>query len=191
MVAIRAGEKAAGPAAARGDDRLLRDFLAGDAAAVRRVERWAWEIVYFRWRALGEDERDDIVQDTLAGLLEACRRPAFELQVSLRALVRRIAAARCIDRVRRRRPQVDLSETLADPAPAPDEAWRHLDERERLRWVLRELPAFCRDLIRQRFLDERPYADIAAELGRAEATLRVHLFNCLKTVRRLWERTPA
>jgi len=48
----------------------------------------------------------------------------------LRAFVRKVVMARCVDYLRRRRPAVDLEETeLADPRPDPDAAVSEEDER--------------------------------------------------------------
>lgn len=169
-------------------DRLLRAFLAGEPAAVRQVERWAWEIVHFRWGSIPKDEREDVVQDAVAGVWRAAARPGFRLRTHLRALVRRVAAARCIDRMRRRRPTADLDPAAADPGPGPYEQCLRDDERARLRWAVQNLDERCRELIREHFFEETGYAEMAARRERAEATIRVHMFNCMKAVRRLWER---
>lgn len=170
------------------DEALLREFLAGDAAAVRRVERWAWEIVHFRWSSLDAEAGEDIVQEAVTGVWRAVARPGFELRVSFRALVRRVAAARCIDRLRRRRPSAPLEDSLADPAPTPYDELLRSSEQARLRWAVQNLGERCRELIREHYFEERPYAEIASRLGRSEATMRVHMFNCLKAARKLWER---
>src|SRR5687767_8101453 len=51
-----AGER---PDDAHPDARLVRAFTEGEPAAVRRVERWAWEIVHFRWGSIPLADRAD------------------------------------------------------------------------------------------------------------------------------------
>ncbi len=167
------------------EDRLLRRFLSGDAAASRKVERWAWEVSSFGRYRLPYGERADVVQDTVAAVWQAASSSEFALRHSLRAFVRRVAVARCVDRMRRRRPAAALDESIVDPSPGPyDELLRH-DESARLRWALQNLDAGCRELIRLHFFEELSYAEIGAREERAEATMRVHMFHCMKAIRKL------
>ena len=173
------------------EEELLRKFLSGDAAVTRQVERWAGEIIHFKGYGVRDDAREDIIQETLANLWQAASRDDFALRVGLRAFVRRVAMARCIDHLRRSRPMVELTESTADHAPGPYDDLLARDERARIRWAMRQLEDGCREVIRLHFFEELPYAEIAARLGRAEPTLRVRMFNCLNRVRSLiarWEK---
>jgi RNA polymerase sigma-70 factor (ECF subfamily) len=170
------------------DARLLRAFLDGEPGAVRRVERWAWEIVHFRWGSIPLSDRADLVQDAVADVWRAASRAGFELRESLRALARRVASARCIDWMRKRRPSASLSEDWADPAPSPYEALLAKDQRARVRWALMALDERCREIIREHFFEDLPYAVIAERRSRSESTMRVHMFHCMKRIRELWER---
>ena len=170
------------------DAALLRAFVAGEASAVRRVERWAWEIVHFRWGSIPQADRADLVQDAVADVWRAASAPGFALRDSLRALVRRVAAARCIDWMRKLRPTAPLGDDWADVSDNPYEALLRKSDRARLRWVLRALDERCREIIREHFYEELPYAAIAQRRERSEATMRVHMFHCMKRIRQLWER---
>jgi RNA polymerase sigma factor (sigma-70 family) len=102
--------------------------------------------------------------------------------------VRRVATARCVDRLRRRRPITPLDPAIPDPGPSPyDDAVRS-DERARLRRALQELDVGCRELLRAHFLEEEGYTAIAARTERAESTIRWQVLECLKRVRKLWRR---
>lgn len=172
------------------EDRTLRAFLAGDRAACRSVERWAWEIVHFRWFGIPQDDRPDLVQEIVEDVWRAVTKPGFSLRSGLKPLVRHIASARCIDRMRRRRDQVELTDDLADPRDDPLESLARRDAAARLRLAIDRLDARCRDLIRLHFVEELPYAEIAARESRAEATLRVRMFHCLASLRKImrpWE----
>jgi RNA polymerase sigma factor (sigma-70 family) len=170
------------------DEQLLRRFLAGNAAACRTVERWTWEIASFGRFQLAVDEREDVVQDTLASVWQAAGRRDFALRRGVHAFVRRVAVARCVDRIRRRRPTAELDPELPAVAPGPYEETLRRDEIGRLRWALEQLDERCRDLIRLHFYEDRSYAEIAARHERAEATMRVHMFNCMKAARSLLAR---
>jgi RNA polymerase sigma-70 factor (ECF subfamily) len=166
------------------DDGFLRRFLSGEPAAVRTVTRWARETAFFRGFGLSAEDREDAVQDALAQVWALATKPGFELRQGLRPVLRTLVAARCIDRVRRRRRQIDLDETLPDTAPSPADALIARDESARLRRALLELDGDCRDIIRQRFFEGLDYATLAAREQRSESTLRVRLFNCLRAIRK-------
>lgn len=166
------------------EQRFLRRFLAGEPAAARTVLRWARETAHFRGFGLSAEEREDVAQDALAQLWSLGSRPGFELRRGVRAILRTIVSARCIDRVRRRRPTSEVDDALPDPAPDVAERFATEDERERLRRALIELDAPCREIVRLRFFEELDYATLAAREGRSESTLRVRLFHCLRRLRR-------
>jgi RNA polymerase sigma-70 factor (ECF subfamily) len=166
------------------DLQLLRRFVAGETAAHRTIERWAREIVFFRGFGLSPDERDDAVQDTVAAVWRAASRTDFQLRHGTRALVRTVASARCIDRVRRRRAQAPLDPELRDPLPDPLARALASDESARLRWAILDLDEPCREIIRMHYFEDLSYAAIAAQEARSESTMRVRMFNCIKAIRK-------
>lgn len=170
------------------EDRVLRAFLAGEPAACRSVERWAWEIVHFRWFGIPVDERPDVIQEIVEDVWRAVTKPDFSLRRGLKPLVRHIASARCIDRMRRRRDEVELTDDIADPREDPFQMLVKSDAAARLRAAVDRLDIRCRELIRLHFVDEIPYAEIAAREARAEATLRVRMFHCLAALRKIMRR---
>jgi RNA polymerase sigma-70 factor (ECF subfamily) len=172
------------------DDDLLRRFLAGEAAAYRTVDRWARDIVRFRPYGIPRSEHDDVVQQAIAMLWTTCSRDEFALQYGLRALLRRIVFARCVDFLRRRRRTEELDDTIVDPGPGPDESLAEQSRWTEVAWALRGLNPRCRDIIRMHYLEELPYAKVAQKMGIAAATVRVHMFNCLKEVRRRIDAGP-
>lgn len=167
------------------DESLLRRFLAGEAAAYRTVAGWAREIVRFRPYGIPRDAHEDVVQASLGQLWTACSRADFELRHGLRAMVRTIVLARCVDHLRRRRPTVEIEETVPDPAPGPEEAAVASDRWTRVQRAIGQVDARCRDIIRLHFLDGLAYAELAGRMGLAPATVRVRMFHCMKEIRRL------
>ena len=172
------------------DEPLLRQFLSGDPAAAKKVQRWAWEIVFFKRLGIPTDDHDDIVQDTLASVIRAARKPDFVLQKGLRNFVRTVAIARCIDHVRRKRPTGVLDENHPDPGHDPYRDLLERDESGRLRWALQQLEVRCQQIIARHYFEELSYAQIATLEERSEATMRVRMFHCMKALRTLcskWE----
>lgn len=165
------------------DERLLRRFLAGEPEACRRLERWAHEILFYQRLGLGREEREDAVQDVLAGVLRAAGQPGFALRHGLRAFVRTLTLARAIDRVRRRRPAVPADETLPDTGEGPEAGAERAEESARLHDALAGLDPRCRSIIRLHYFEDWTYARIAASENRREATMRVRMFNCLRALR--------
>ena len=143
----------------------------------------AREIVAFRPYGIPRDEHDDVVQQSLAMVWRACGQPGFCLRTGLKAFVRKVVMARCVDWLRRRRAVTEVDENLEAPGREPAEAMLRADELERVRLALTHLGSGCQEIIRLHFLEELSYAEIAARLDRAEATLRVRVFNCMKELR--------
>jgi RNA polymerase sigma factor (sigma-70 family) len=173
------------------DERLLERFLAGDPATCRQVERWAWEIVYFKPYGIPRDEHEDLIQLTVAGVWRAASRPGFELRTELRALVRRVAMARCVDWIRRRRPTVEWDETTAVHSARPYDGILHADQSEQLRWALAALDPACRSTLEAHFLADTSYAEMAERESRTESTIRWRVHDCVKKIRALLTRWAA
>ena len=165
------------------DPGLLRRFVAGESVACRTVERWAREIVLYQRLGLTREDREDIVQEVVSTVWSAASRPEFAVRRTLRAFVRTVTLARAIDRVRRRRRLVPAEDTLPDPGPGPAEDAEASESSSRLYVALEALDPPCREVIRLHYFEDWPYARIAAQEGRSEATMRVRVFNCIRTLR--------
>jgi RNA polymerase sigma factor (sigma-70 family) len=167
------------------DVDLLRRFFAGDTVATRRVEHWAREVVFFRYQhALGA-EAEDIVQDTLIGLVREAGRPDFALRHGLRSLVRHIATARCIDYMRRRRPSVEVAENTLVEDAGPLEELIAAEEIELLFAALGQLKEPERALLREHYAENLTSVEMAARRGLADSTIRVELMNCRQKLQRI------
>ncbi len=164
---------------------LLRRFLVGDAAAYRTVERWASEVIRYRLYRIPREEREDILQLAVTAVWRSASRSGFELRKGLRPFVRTVALRRCVEWLRRYRPAKELDDTAPDPRPGPLETLEQGDEQARLVSAIRKLDDRCREIVRLHFFENLGYAAIAVQFERAEATMRVHMFNCMKALRRL------
>ncbi len=160
--------------------------MRGESKACDTVEAWIAITVRSARLSIPPGERDDLIQDTLTSLLVASAREGFQLNRSFRGFVRKIALARCIDWIRRRRVVLPLHDDWPEADDDPLERLSRKETGERIRRALLDLGGSCRRLIRQRFYERRSYRDIAREMdGPSEGTLRVRLHECLKRLRRL------
>jgi RNA polymerase sigma factor (sigma-70 family) len=170
-----------------GDDAaLLRLFRQGDTTACRTIESQMRAAVLAAGH-LPADDLQDLLQEATVQLWRYVGAEGFELRGSFRSLAVRIALARRIDRLRRQRFLVEVDESLRDSGL---DALALVQEKERLAALNRALGGIrelCRVLVRGRFLDDRSYEDLAAELERAPETLRVHLHRCLRVLREMLE----
>lgn len=164
-------------------DDLLKRLLDGNAAAATQVTRWAAESVRARAYGLAAADQEDIAQTVLLEVLRAARKPDFALQKPLRAFVRHVAAARCVDALRRRRPTVPLDDGLMGPIASPYDDLLRNEEAARVRWALQQLGEACRRLIDEHFGLSRTYGEIARREAVSESTLRGRMFQCLKRAR--------
>ena len=176
------------PGKHRDDHDILRRFRAGELAAFREVESWAKQVV--RYFSLPESERDDIVQETLADLWRTITKPDFQLRENLRGLVRKIAAENCLDllrdlRKRRRFCELDVALGHPDPRPGPHEHAERKNQRLLLRLVLHAQSPTCKEIISLHFFKGLTYTEIGAQLERAEGTMKVRMFNCIREIRKM------
>ncbi|MSU53737.1 MAG: RNA polymerase sigma factor [Opitutaceae bacterium] len=123
-------------------------------------------------------DHDDLVQETYARLLRVSDPQRL---VHPRAFLFTIARNVAIDHVRRtRRTPVDpidsADETaLFDPTPGAAEVLDHAQRHQSMLTALATLPERCREVMLLRYVDGFSTQEIAAHLGLAAATVRVHL----------------
>ena len=122
---------------------------------------------------LGDDDAEDTVQDVLLRLWQMAgdlRRPADALASTLTRNL-------CIDRLRRRKPTVELA--AGNEAPEADN-----DERlERMMNVVDSLPDLQQTILRLRHIEGMEMKDIAELFGSNEVAIRKALSRARQAVR--------
>jgi RNA polymerase sigma-70 factor (ECF subfamily) len=122
------------------DAELMRRVAGGDGAACRAVvDRYLSQVLTLARRMLRDHaEAEDVAQDAMLRLWQIA--PRWREDAPIGAWLYRVAHNLAIDRIRRRRPTMDVDEAsgLADPAPTPAE---HLMARERKAAVERAIAA--------------------------------------------------
>ncbi len=120
------------------------------------------------------DRVDDLAQDVWTALWQAL--PRLDHIASLKSYIARITHNVCVTHIRRAvvRQGETLSDTLRDPALAPDEATAQTLRLARLVEAVRSLPENLK-AVACLYLEEMPVKDIAIALGITESNVSVRL----------------
>lgn len=162
---------------------LPMQSVSTDAPAMRLatfVERDGPALSRYLGRLLGSaDDAEDVLQDAVLRALRVASLPPGD---ELRRWLYRVATNRAIDVMRRRRTRpLDF-----DPA-SPSDLQRDT-ERAAVAATLREaasrLPPRQRAALTLRYLEDKPYPELAAVLGCTEQAARASVYQGLKRLRR-------
>jgi len=178
--------------AGSGDDELLKQFNEGDASAFVAFYRrhLAAVLAYFLRRTGDPELTADLTAEVFAAALLAAERYRPGEQPA-RAWLYGIAAHKLADSRRRGRVEAAARRRLAlEPlafADADVDQLKHLAASEpdeaALAGAVNALPAEQRDAVRARVIDERPYAEIAAEMECSELLVRQRVSRGLRKLR--------
>lgn len=138
---MEAGQEAS---SAEGDARLLAKFAAGDHAAARALtDRLLPGAMRQAWRMLGDQiEAEDVAQEAMLRLWrQAADWRAGEARIS--TWLYRVVHNLCIDRIRKRRPQVPVEDAPepVDPDPGVLERMAQTERSRAVAEAIGELPA--------------------------------------------------
>jgi RNA polymerase sigma-70 factor (ECF subfamily) len=134
---------------------------------------------------------DDLIQQTFQ---QAFRdRHALRLPERRRSWLVAIATHRAIDELRRARrrarTEVDVEgddlDAIADPQPPPEDELDAVRRRRRLHTAIARLAPRTRVAVQMRYLDGRPYAEIALVLDEKADTVRTRVIRALPRLRQL------
>jgi RNA polymerase sigma-70 factor (ECF subfamily) len=162
------------------DERLLEDYVAGDAGALSRlVELHRPGVSHFVRRRLGSCRTyaDDVTQDVFVTVARAARR--FAGRSTFRTWLFGIALNICRDYLRRERHTV-ADETLEFVPDASLDPLQRLERKERMRRVraaVRRLTPQQRLALRLRDVEEMSYDEMSRVLGVPVGTVRSRLHN--------------
>jgi RNA polymerase sigma factor (sigma-70 family) len=164
------------------DEHLIQGFLAGELAAVARMERWISAAAKpFRHRLA--DQWEDLRQEVMAELTRLFSSGCFRGESSLISYVWRVATHACIRQMRHhsRWPldaeAVRMLERHRDSRPSVAERLLERERLEEIRRIAAQLGEECRQLW-QRVLAGQSYQEMSRELGVGEGALRVRVLRC-------------
>ena len=179
MVARRAAAKAAHTEA---DDRLLIEAAKKDPRHFADLYELNFERVYAfiasrtRDRDAAEDLTSDVFQKALANI------PRFEWRgAPFSAWLLRIAANAVADWSKRGRREIRRGEDAPEPSVEID--MTAVEHRAGLFSLVTQLPADQRQVIVERFVEQRSIREIAQQLGRSEGAVKQLQFRALEKLR--------
>ena len=169
----------------RSDDELMRLSSAGlDDAFTVLVRRYQRTVRGFCARYCGGPAAgDDVAQDVFVELWRT--RLRYEPRGKFRAYLFLIAQTRCLNAIRRKRPEEELSHDIVQPGTeleavlASDRAWR-------VRKKLELLPDKLREALLLRYSAGLDYEEMAQVLARSPSTVRSRVFHGLLRLRQLF-----
>lgn len=150
-------------------ERANRGEVEAFDALYRRHRDWVAALAE-RWTG-NRDDALDVLQETFTFLFR--RFPGFELTAQLRTFLYPVVRHLSLDRVRRRRPEIDV-DSLADLLPAPPPA-----SDGDLGRLLAALPAAQREVVWLRYADDLSLAQIGDALGIPVGTVKSRLHAAL------------
>jgi len=163
------------------EERLLVEAAQSDPAQFEALYELNFERVYayvaarVRDRPTAEDVTSEVFHKALAHL------PSYEWRgVPFAAWLLRIAANAVIDQAKRASREVAAGEDPPEPTKAEV---RVVEDRARLFRMVRELPETQRQVVHQRFVEQRSIREIAERLGKTEGAIKQLQLRALERLR--------
>jgi RNA polymerase sigma-70 factor (ECF subfamily) len=169
---------------------LISAFLAGDRTAVFQIVRWIHNELRGHANPLADRQREDLIQESLLRLWMVLERGEYRGESGLQRYVRAIARHVVVDHFRKKS-QREVTGTVSSTteiarAPVTDEG---LVARDLVERVLAGLPEEDGRLLVEAYVEERPYADMAAARGIGRGALKVRVFRAARRAREAWSLT--
>jgi RNA polymerase sigma-70 factor (ECF subfamily) len=185
MLRVRSGASSARHPRTLPEDELAAAYLIHDderAFHELYLRLAAYLTAVARRRVRSADTAADLVQQ--AFLNAHLARDRFELGSSFRPWITRILVNLTLDhcRAQRRRPLSDV-DPVELPAPSPLDEPERRDEIARARRALDTLGPRQRQVIEMHWLEERPFPEVAAELGEHVSTVKVRAHRAYRDLR--------
>lgn len=143
------------------DEDLAAAFARGDLRAfeeiVSRYRDSAWRTAY-RFLNNGEDA-EDIVQDAFIRIFDAA--PRYKPDASFKTFFYTILTRLCLNRIARRKPDVELPDDVTGPEPGAAERLMESEKRRAVRSSLAALPPAQRMAVVLRYYEGLGYSEIA------------------------------
>lgn len=175
------------------DDRtLVENYLKGERAAIRKVERII-DLAFIPFQRRLGHSADDIKQDVHISLLKSFRENQFRFESSLKVYIGRVVAHRALgviefNKLREYQDLDDPANECAGDGDDPEEALLRKEHWTRIVWVIRKSSKECRRLLRQVLRQGLDYAEIAQRENIEVGTVKWRVSECRKHARSLLEK---
>ena len=167
-------------------DRLLVEAAQRDPARFAELYELNFERVYafIASRIHDRDAAEDLTAEVFHKALASLRR--FEWRGSpFAAWLLRIAANSIVDRSKRMAREIPSPDDPRDPGTEPD--LEVIEHRAKLFRLVGQLPTDQRDVIFERFVEQKSIREIAERLGRSEGAVKQLQFRALEKLREQME----
>lgn len=146
---------------------------------------------YVQRHVPSRQDAEDILLEVFLAALENEKLPDIDGDRQ-RAWLLRVAHNKMVDYHRHARNNVPLEEAVdtmyCSEDMEPEQVLLHQEEQSMLRTRLKRLPAVQQEVVRMRFMDELPYAEIARAMNKREGAIRVLLWRSLRSLREFYNR---
>lgn len=169
------------------DEKLVKRALAGsDGAWTALVKRYERRIYNYALRMVGHpDDALDLVQEVFLGVYRNLA--SYRGDGAFPAWLFRIAAYRCTDYLRRRRPvaSLDDDEQAAEPCTGSDPVMAAIatDANRLVVRALAMLPPAQRHVVELKFFQHCTFDEIGERLGISPNTAKTRLYSALRKLR--------
>lgn len=126
---------------------------------------------YIAYRVPTSTDAEDLTAEVFLKMVEGL--PGYQPRgAPFEAWLYRIAAARVADFYRRKKQVSELSETITDSKPLPEEALQQSQELDMLRGVLRRFSEDDQNILILRFVERKSHKDVADILGKSVTAVK-------------------
>lgn len=175
------------------DELIVREILAGDQGAFRRLIQNHEKLVYHMVSRVidSQEDREDLCQEIF---LKVYRKlPGFRFQSRLSTWIATVAYRTALNYLKKHKKRQtssldDVGHAMAIPQPASDQ---HMDQaliNRHVRRMIGQLPEKYRIVLSLYHLEEMPYAEIAQTCDMPEGTVKNYIFRARKLLKEKLEK---
>lgn len=163
------------------NEKLIEGYLKGQQREYFEITSWIATVVKNDYWSL-KDYWDDIIQDVRMKLYINLKQKKFRYTSSLKTYVCRMAKYTCIDYLRRKYHDREVTIDSVD-VKEEEETFATLIRKEQeqiFRQIFLELPEKCREILQVVFVEKLSYKEISSQLGIAEGTVKSRVSRCIE-----------
>jgi RNA polymerase sigma-70 factor (ECF subfamily) len=177
-----------------GERDLVREALAGNESAFRRILETHYPLIYSVVHGMARErgETEDIVQEVFIKIFRALH--GFRGEAQLSTWIYRIARNEAINALERRRPvsvPLEDCEDLAADTDDPEASHARTARRDEIERLMDRLDEKQRLALELRYSAEKSYEEIAEIMDIPLGTVKTHIYRAKHSLRRMMQRSGA
>ena len=169
---------------------FIESLKQGTSASFRALyeEVWPQVVGYVLRNSGGEEEAQDIFQESMIVLVRYLKKPDFELKVQINTLLMAIAKNLWLKQLKKNKKQLPLNTELDQPDEVDEELhWQEEDlDRKCLlvKGLLQMISEDCQKLLTEYYFDKKQLKQIGEEMGYSDGFVRVKKVRCITELRK-------